>query len=577
MEALVGGVEFSDDVELGLGGLDVPVYISGGSEADSVEIDGTELDVFGAPEEEVFEIKTDTHRMLSIFPYESSADFSLSSTNISYAGYLSQWTMGTPNPINYVLGVQEEGEIYFIQRDGSDIEESPQLSDAQEEISFDATGDGTYTITGEGEGVTFTEDVILDLEGLDVTVYIAEGSRAGYLTVGETTLDVYGIPEGEFFKLKTDEHTVLSLEPAESSADFSITSDDIDSAGFISEWYADSDTTEFTAGTFHNDFYYTVSRNEEEIENSPFLSYESEDGGYEISFNASGVGTYNIHESHELGEAYLRGWAWSDNIGWVCFSSQDDPEAETTYGVNLEEDNELSGYAWSDNLGWISFNESDLVGCPEEPCIAKLESNELVGWGKVLSNDEWISLSGDIGENGDEYGVELIGSDFHGYAWGDETIGWLSFNCENENECEESDYKVWLSGLEVVTPTVRTNPASNIDPAGTAVLNGTLLDTGGHDETTVWFEWGTDSGLGESTPEEERKVLSEADSFSEQIEVELDESYYFRAVAENEEGLFHGNVLEFTVAEKEGQIIVEFGDFWKGIDISKEGLIEIVD
>jgi prepilin-type N-terminal cleavage/methylation domain-containing protein len=107
---------------------------------------------------------------------------------------------------------------------------------------------------------------------------------------------------------------------------------------------------------------------------------------------------------------------------------------------------EFSGYVWSDNVGWISFQESDVetVDCPDYPasCRAVLSNGDVSGWAVVLSNGEWISLRGTVGT--EEYGVQIIDDKLHGWAWGDRTLGWISFNCENENECVASDYNTWI-------------------------------------------------------------------------------------------------------------------------------------
>jgi hypothetical protein len=480
--------------------------------------------------------------------------------------------------INYILGVEDGEDIYFLEKDGSAIEESPQYPTGNQEIVFSATGDGSYSLSGTGGGIVFTEDVILDLAGLGTTLYIAEGSSAGYLTVSATTLSVYGVPTSGFFHIKTDNHTVLKIEPTESTADFTLSSDNVDSSGHLFSWYADSsDSLGFTVGVSTPSMYYNIMRNGLEIDGSPFLSTQIGEDNYEISFSSLGVGTYTISASHLLGNAYMRGWAWSDNIGWICFSSQDDPgSGDFVYGVEVKAEGDLSGHVWSDNIGWISFSEEDLVGCPEGSCTSKLEDEKLKGWGKVLSNDEWISLSGEI-SGGGEHGVTLVETDFHGWAWGDKTTGWISFNCANNNECGTVNYKVWLSGdVQSTPPAIRTDPATNIRPEGTATLNGTLLSMGGGDSATVWFEWGATQVLGSSTPEMAREIKNAIGSFSEEISVVLGETYYFRAVAENAEGLFYGNILRFTVTERTGQIIINFGDFWRGIEVSEDGRIEIL-
>ncbi len=138
----------------------------------------------------------------------------------------------------------------------------------------------------------------------------------------------------------------------------------------------------------------------------------------------------------EAGEEHnLSGYAWSENIGWISFNCLDeDTCGSVNYGVNLESNNELSGYAWSDNIGWISFNESDLDNCPKGACKAQLVGGILKGWAKALAGDEendgwdgWISLgtqpSGTI-----DYEVVLNGSEFSGYAWGSDVVGWIDFN-----------------------------------------------------------------------------------------------------------------------------------------------------
>lgn len=96
------------------------------------------------------------------------------------------------------------------------------------------------------------------------------------------------------------------------------------------------------------------------------------------------------------------GWAWSDNIGWLSFSCDNENTCGgVDYGVDMDQDGELSGYAWSSNIGWVTFNRNDLGGCSSPPCKAKVipGTGEMTGWVKALSADGngwdgWISLSG---------------------------------------------------------------------------------------------------------------------------------------------------------------------------------------
>ncbi len=133
------------------------------------------------------------------------------------------------------------------------------------------------------------------------------------------------------------------------------------------------------------------------------------------------------------------GYAWSENIGWISFNNTSDGSS-VNYGVNINSNNgKLSGYAWSENIGWISFNESDLSGCPISPCVAKVDSPgdlgifnvDVNGWARALAYgggwDGWIKL--DHGKSGEVY-IDSNGN-WHGWAWGDTVVGWLSFNNDN--------------------------------------------------------------------------------------------------------------------------------------------------
>lgn len=135
-------------------------------------------------------------------------------------------------------------------------------------------------------------------------------------------------------------------------------------------------------------------------------------------------------------EHNVSGFAWSENIGWVSFNSISDGSS-INYGVHISTSTgKFSGYAWSENIGWISFQESDLAGCPLPPCYAYVdnvsnlgkENVKVKGWARVLAAgggwDGWIRF--DHGQTGEVY-IDQNG-DFHGWAWSDMVLGWLSFN-----------------------------------------------------------------------------------------------------------------------------------------------------
>ena len=177
------------------------------------------------------------------------------------------------------------------------------------------------------------------------------------------------------------------------------------------------------------------------------------------------------------------GWAWSNmddlltledeaTIGWISFNSTSGG-GSIDYGVHITEIDSatavFSGYAYYDlddpntpthETGWVSFNRDDTGAPPGDPdygtylAQTNLQTGEVSGWARALTYgggwDGWIKLRKHIDDWGVDYGVYIDKNtgDFHGWAWGLENLvgpGWLSFNCENQGVCLDSDYKVETS------------------------------------------------------------------------------------------------------------------------------------
>ena len=194
----------------------------------------------------------------------------------------------------------------------------------------------------------------------------------------------------------------------------------------------------------------------------------------------------------------IMGFAWSENIGWINFNSANCDSDDNTfldaacggdnttdlvvpYGVNLNADDTLSGYAWSENIGWISFKSADIAGCPGGTCQPRLVGSEFFGWARALNHgdgwDGWIKLRKDPIDAGVDYGVSLNGTDFEGWAWGGDVMGWISFNCINEG-CPGSVYKVYLSNPNTApTALITCDPVS----CEAYTFNGTNLGAYGLD------------------------------------------------------------------------------------------------
>jgi hypothetical protein len=123
----------------------------------------------------------------------------------------------------------------------------------------------------------------------------------------------------------------------------------------------------------------------------PTLGVLGEEEEYEELIISSPCQTHNVS-----------GYAWSENIGWISFSCENESEIGqgVDYGVDIDREGDFSGYAWSENIGWVSFNQDDLIDCPDSPCqaVVDLESGDVSGWARALSHgdgwDGWIELRG---------------------------------------------------------------------------------------------------------------------------------------------------------------------------------------
>ena len=214
----------------------------------------------------------------------------------------------------------------------------------------------------------------------------------------------------------------------------------------------------------------------------------------------------------------LAGWAWSQNVGWISFSSRNcDANGDglsdgtpagcpaagvaiPTYGVTIAADGVMSGHAWSQQIGWISFNLADLTGCPSAPCEARanMVNGEVSGWARVLAHDGgwtgWIRLRS---ATAPAYGVSinLATRDFFGWAWSNMVTGWISFssrNCDANGDglSDGTPAGCPAAGVAIPTYAVRTlNTPPRIDPPLSAEANHCLAP-GRHTFSWTFFDPG---------------------------------------------------------------------------------------
>ena len=206
------------------------------------------------------------------------------------------------------------------------------------------------------------------------------------------------------------------------------------------------------------------------------------------------VGFYGITRADHVNQMKAQGFAYGGiddsedtipdtGIGYLGFGCESDSgnSCENTatsnfpsgYGVRINTDSQspdyekFFGYAWSSNYGWVSFYHDDVQACGGGIRLVDAENfihtpgatQMLKGHARVLNYDptEWsgcIKFSGQA-KDGSNYGVKaesLQGGQVHlsGWAWGENVVGWISFDCKNckvlfdpvppdEEECDEAD------------------------------------------------------------------------------------------------------------------------------------------
>jgi hypothetical protein len=183
----------------------------------------------------------------------------------------------------------------------------------------------------------------------------------------------------------------------------------------------------------------------------------------------------------------LSGWAWSElspgsgtGLGWISFNSANVGSGGGDYKVVVNTTTgEMSGNAWTLHGYTLTFNSSELGGCPTAPdCSAKYNpvTHSLSGWAKFKyvgdggGWDGWLSLSGSgYGVVGTESGGIVT---FSGSAYGDDVVGWVSFDGVTTGPVTPDDFNYSLSNSRNVTITKAGSPVS-----GSTVITKTLLST----------------------------------------------------------------------------------------------------
>ena len=155
-------------------------------------------------------------------------------------------------------------------------------------------------------------------------------------------------------------------------------------------------------------------------------------------------------------------WAWNDIIGWIDFYNGG------TSNITVSA-SQLTGNA-SSSVGPISLDCGTAIGwsCSSQNGNYKVTNssngtlsgwawNDTIGWISFnCNNNNWCTTS--------TYSVYIdLGGNLHGFAWSD-TVGWISFNCfDTVGLCNSSNFEVVTSWAPV---------------AAIGELDSTIFDTG---------------------------------------------------------------------------------------------------
>lgn len=249
----------------------------------------------------------------------------------------------------------------------------------------------------------------------------------------------------------------------------------------------------------------------------------------------------------------VSGWAWSETIGWLSFNNTTGG-GSVSYGAHIDSaTGNMSGYAWAEHIGWIKFNPAGpFPSAPNYSAKLNPTNGEASGWMRACAGaanadcsggtsldsggwDGWIKLRKDAADTGADYGVSLTVStgDFHGWAWGGDVVGWVSFNCAEPGSCASSSYKVSTLPNIFNAPPLATNLSTN---SGTAnycgsvfppiVLSWQFTDPG---DSQSAYQVQADNNSDFSSPEKDSgKVLSSSLQYA-PSQISYGTTYYWRA------------------------------------------------
>jgi len=146
-------------------------------------------------------------------------------------------------------------------------------------------------------------------------------------------------------------------------------------------------------------------------------------------------------------DGFVTGYIWSENVGYISLSSSlSGPFVNTTsndWGVNMNDDWELSGYAWGENIGWINFAPSNQI-VQIDPLTGVIDGNV---WGENIG---WISMGGAPNV---QLQVVIDMATNNVPHWWMESFGWTNdFDTVAEGDQDVDGLKTWEEWVTGTSP-----------------------------------------------------------------------------------------------------------------------------
>jgi len=176
----------------------------------------------------------------------------------------------------------------------------------------------------------------------------------------------------------------------------------------------------------------------------------------------------------------------------------------------------------------------------------------------VITDDDWILAN--LGQSALGAGATVsLGNNYtipEYLPTGTYTLGALADRGERINETDESDNSGSANILVVgyFAPTAATDPASGVTSTQ-VTLNGTVNPLG--QETSAWFEWGTTTAYGSTSPVQNLAASSDDLAVSYTASgLTAGVTYHFRMAAQNPTGTTYGNDRTFVPSAADVDLVV---------------------